>query len=105
MSPEGFKGPLGQVYGPPGGILGFAEDESAALPYALQLAVHPQRPRFEVYVRPLQTQRLAHPQPAGERKDVEGFELLPAGGIKEYTRLIHTERRNLFVAHLGRVRA
>jgi hypothetical protein len=90
MGPEGFYSPLGQVYGPPGSVLGFAEDEPAAFPYALQLAVHPQRPRFEVYVRPLQAQGFAHPQPAGERQDVEGFVLLPAGGIKEYTRLIHT---------------
>ena len=59
MSSESFKGPLGQVYGPHRSVLGFAEDEHAAFPYALQLAVHPQRPRFEVYVRPLQAQGLA----------------------------------------------
>jgi hypothetical protein len=37
-------------------------NESAAFPYALQLAVHLKRPRIEVDVRPLQAKDLALPQ-------------------------------------------
>ena len=63
---EGFWGPLRQVYGPPGSVLGFAEDEPATLPHSLELAVYAKAPRLEVYIRPPQAQRLAHSQTARE---------------------------------------
>jgi hypothetical protein len=67
----------------------------------LQLAVHPQRPRLEVYVRPLQTQRLAHPKPARQRQYVKGFVFLTAGGIQEPPRLLGVKGRDLFMGTLG----
>ncbi len=71
MGSEGFYCPLGQVYCLTAGVLGFTEHEPAAVPHPLQMTVHPKGSGVKVYVRPFQTQRLAHSETAREEEDVQ----------------------------------
>ena len=74
MASEGFCGPLGQVYCPRAGVLGFTEHESAAVHHALQMTVYPKGSGVKDYIGPFQIQRLAHSETAREVEDVKAPE-------------------------------
>src|ERR671920_1043681 len=75
--------------------------------HPLQLAIHAQGPAGEIYVRPLEPQGLAHPEPGREGQDVKS--LMAVSGLacdaKERARLLGVERLYLFLPDLGRIAA
>ena len=110
---EGCQRPLRKIHGAPGGVLGLGEDQPAGLAFLfmpahpLQLAIHAQGPAGEIYVRPLEPQGLAHPEPGREGQDVKS--LMAVSGLacdaKERARLLGVERLYLFLPDLGRIAA
>src|SRR5918994_70263 len=73
--------------------------------HPLQLAIDAQGPAGEIYVRPLESQGLAHPEPGREGQDVKS--LMAVSGLacdaKERARLLGVERLYLFLPDLGRI--
>src|SRR5215212_9091564 len=83
VAPEGFYGPLRQIYGASAGVLRLHKDQPATLAYPMQLPDHPKRADVEVYIRPLEPQRLSAPKPYREGQDIERLELLAARRLEE----------------------
>ncbi len=110
MASEGAHDPLRQTYGSAAGVLRLGKFKPAGLTSfaipapPLQLAVDPQRASVEVYIRPLERERLALPESGHEAERVEGLVAIPLSGVEERLRLFGVEGLYFLLPNLRLIR-